>query len=94
MLVITDEARDYLLTHGGVIYICEQRYLSLCLGRINFGSTVSRGEPKNPRDYSDAIINSIKVYRPRGFESPYSLTVSLQKFLGWKRLGLEGWKLF
>jgi hypothetical protein len=93
MIIVANEARDYLLAHGGVIHICKERAIPLCGGRINLSPTVSLGEPENIEDYTYANINSIKVYRPRNFESPYDLTVSLQKFLRWKWLVLEGWMI-
>ena len=93
MIIITDEARDYLLAHGGVIHIRDQGLVSFFWGRLNLGPTVGRGEPANIRDYSYANINSIRVYRPRDFESPYTLTVNLRKFMGWQWLGLDGWKI-
>ena len=40
-----------------------------------------------------AVVNRVKVYVPKGFESPYPLTIDLQNLLGLKMLSLTGWKI-
>ncbi|MDD5171185.1 MAG: hypothetical protein PHN75_20380 [Syntrophales bacterium] len=39
-----------------------------------------------------SIINRIQVFVPKGFESPFPLTIGVHNLLGLKMLSLTGWK--
>jgi nitrogen fixation protein len=54
---------------------------------------VGRGIPKNAGAYNMSVVNRVKVYLPKDFESPHPLTIDLQNLFGLKILSLTGWKL-
>jgi len=55
---------------------------------------VRRGIPKNVKDYTETVINNVRVYLPRTFALPHDpLTIDVRTFWGWTTLHLLGWKL-
>ncbi len=93
MIMITDEARDYLLSKDGAVYLSEPYPIGLCCGRISFCPSVIKGVPKNPGNYREMTINKIRLFLPLSFTVHCDLTINIQKFLGISTLHLEGWKL-
>jgi len=92
MVMISDDARDYLLDHGGAVHLFSTR-ARLSWGRVDLGPSVRRGVPKNAADYDFAIVNQIKLYLPRDFDTPSPLTIDLRRLFGIKMLYISGWKL-
>jgi len=93
MIMITDEARDYLLSKGGAAHLSEPYRVGLCCGRIIFCPSVIKGVPKNPGNYREMTINKIRLFLPLTFTAHCDLTINIQKFLGFSTLHIEGWKL-
>lgn len=91
-MMISDEARDYLLERGGAVHLFTAR-ADLMWGRVNLGPSVRRGVPKNVTEYDMAVVNQIKLYLPRDFDTPSPLTIDLRRLFGIKMLYVSGWKL-
>jgi hypothetical protein len=93
MILITDEARDYLLAKDGAAHLSDSYLIGVCCGRINFCPSVIKGVPKNQGKYREMTINKIRLFLPLSFTAPCDLTINVQKFLGISTLHIEGWKL-
>lgn len=93
MIMITDKARDYLLSKEGAAHLSEPYNIGMCCGRFSFCPSVIKGLPKNPRKYREVIINKIRLFIPLNFNVYCDLTIDIQNFLGFSTLHIEGWKL-
>lgn len=93
MITISKEAQEYILTKGGKIHILHGSGAAMCCGRINFGPSVSLGEPKELKDYKILMIDGIHVYLPKDFHVYHPFVIGLGSFLSMKSLRVEGWKL-
>jgi hypothetical protein len=93
MLTISDEAREYILTAKGAVYLFQNGGTGLCCGNIDFGPSVYLGEPPDKKDYIAKEINGITVYWPEKFTTNIPLIIHVGSFLGIKSLHIEGWKL-
>ncbi len=93
MLTVSDEAKDYILTAKGTVYLSQNGRTGLCCGNIDFGPSVHLGEPKDQNVYSVKNINGIVVHLPENFYTKMPLRIHVGSFLGIKSLHIEGWKL-
>jgi len=91
MVTISDEARDYLRKHGGAVHLFVT-WAGLIWGRVNFGPSVRRGVPKNVTEYDMAVVNRVRLYLPKHFDTPFSLTINVCSLFGIKILYVSGWK--
>lgn len=93
MLTVSDEARNYILTAKGAVYVIENGGTGLCCGNIDFGPSVYLGEPPDRKEYVAKEMNGITVYLPRKFYTAMPLEIHVSSFLGIKSLHIEGWKV-
>lgn len=55
--------------------------------------SVRIGEPRNAGDYDVKIVQEVTVYLPRRLPE-FALTITVNSFLGKKRLVVDGWRFF
>jgi hypothetical protein len=91
-VTISDKARDYLMKHGNAVHIFTTRS-GLSWGRVNLGPSVRRGVPKNAAEYDMVIVNQIRLYLHRDFDTPFPLVIDVHDLLGLRMLYISGWKL-
>ena len=92
MIQVDNQAQAYILEKGGAITLEHGNQTALCCGSVNFGPDVRVGKPQKA-GYSVTVNNGLSIYLPRGFHSPYELTIKLRTVLGFKSLYIDGWKL-
>jgi hypothetical protein len=49
--------------------------------------------PRDGSGYEDRTLQDVLVRVPRGFPDDPALTIAVSRFLGFKRLVVEGWRL-
>jgi len=93
MLTVSKEAREYILSKEGTVYLEQIGSAAMCCGRINLGPSVRLGTPPDAENYSLKIIDGVHVYLPKGFHSPNPLVINVGRTLWFKTLHIDGWKL-
>jgi hypothetical protein len=94
MIRITERAQKYIAEHGGSVFVYETRRIGMCCGRINLGPSVRLGRPADIEEYELQTEAGVCLYIPKGFYSPFELTLEVNSFGGlFKTLSLEGWKI-
>lgn len=94
MVITVDNAvREYVHEQGGVLTLEHAVEAGMCCGRINLAPSVRLGRPQKCQDYTELFINETIVYAPKNFHSPYPLHIALGKFLWFRTLHVEGWKM-
>lgn len=91
ILTITDKALDYIKSQERPIYLELFQVISCCID-IRESPSVRLGHPPDPHNYSFEEIQGVKVYIPHELPK-IPLTITLSRFLGFKKLVIEGWSL-
>jgi hypothetical protein len=94
MLSITPEAKTYSLNNGGVLYL---EYIKLSQGACCIPyqpePSVKLGKPRNQDKYRQETIDRLTVFIPHELpEEP--LLITMNSFVGFKKLVIEGWRYF
>ena len=92
-LSISPAALGYIKERGGVCHVVAGSQVSACCGRMQLAPTVEMGEPCQTDLFSLQVVEGVKLYIPNDFASPYPLTIDVNRFLGFRRLVLCGWKI-
>jgi hypothetical protein len=91
MLTITQEAKEFILDKNTPFYIDVPPEIGCCFHVVDT-PVLRPGEPKNPDSFDKVTFDAAVVFVPRKFPD-HELTVSITRFLGRKKLVLEGWHL-
>ena len=90
MLTITAEANKYVLNNGGSLFL---EYITLkggCCIPYQPAPSVKLGKPYNQDQYRQETIEGLTVFIPHELpEMP--LLITMNSFMGFKRLVIEGW---
>lgn len=91
MLIITDEAKAYIRSRNAPIFLDLPPLIDCCI-HLRESPSVRFGRPHDPENYELCTIDGIEVLLP--LELPrIPLTIVLARFLGFRRLAVEGWRL-
>ncbi|NLI30278.1 MAG: hypothetical protein GX423_09395 [Nitrospiraceae bacterium] len=91
MLSITPEALDYIRKEENSIFLEMPKLIQNCCFDLQECPTVRFGIPRDPQNYEQRKIGDATVYVPARFPDNTPLTVTVNTFLGFRRLVLEGW---
>jgi hypothetical protein len=91
MLTISPQALTYIQKQNKPLFLDIPPVISCCL-HLKESPTVRFGEPHDPANYKEQIIQGVIVFVPNELpEIP--LSIQLSSFLGIKRLIVDGWCL-
>ena len=91
LITITPEALEYIKQNGKPLYIDVPPLISCCVDLVDHPA-VRTGIPHDKENYVEKTIQGIKILVPVDLPD-IPLSIEISKFLGFKRLCLEGWKL-
>lgn len=92
MITISKEALSIIEEKDKPLFLDMPKAITGCCFDIQECPSVRFGEPHNISDYKKSIIQDVTVYIPKRLPD-VSLEIKVSKFLGIKRLVLEGWCL-
>ena len=92
-ITVQNSAKDLIRQKGGAFYIDSGTAASMCCGRINLGPSVTLGIPPNKEKFELEEVDGIHMYVDKEFVSPFPLIVVVSRFLCFRHLAIEGWKL-
>lgn len=88
-LVISPEARDYIIENGGAVTIRMVKGQGACCSMLS--PTFELRRPSQPDDFLLISTDGIDLYLQNGLEVlPAGITIGLTKFLWIKRLDVHG----
>ena len=93
MLTITPEARTHALNNGGTLFL---EYINLaggCCVPYQPEPIVRFGKPHNQDQYRQETIDDLTIFIPHKLPEE-ELVITMNSFLGYKRLVIEGWRHF
>jgi len=93
MLTITPEALAIIHKHKKSIYLNMPKLITSCCFDLQECPTVHFGTPHDMSKYNERTIQEITVLVPHRLPNTIPLTITVSRFLGFKRLVLEGWCL-
>jgi hypothetical protein len=93
MLTITPEARAYALNNGGTLFLDYITLTSGCCVPFQPEPTVRLGKPRNQDKYRQEKIDGLTIFIPHALLEE-ALVITIDSFLGFKRLVIEGWRYF
>ena len=91
MLTITQEAKDYISQKNCPFYIDVPPEIGCCFHVVDTPA-LRPGEPREKDKFDKVSFDGAVVFVPKNFPD-HELTISITRFLGWKKLVLEGWHL-
>jgi|AntDeeMinimDraft_6_1070357.scaffolds.fasta_scaffold51107_2 hypothetical protein len=89
---ITSEARDWVARQGGSMMLRASTRHGCCGGSA-LVPVVDLGEPDDPAGYVSETREGIRVYVAEDLRIEHPLTVRLERFLGFRRLFVDGIEL-
>ncbi len=93
MLQIADDALALVREKRMSIFIDQVQSVASCCFEFSPCPAVRFGRPKRPARYMGQTIRGVEVYTPACFPLEHPLTIRVSRFLGFRRLILEGWRL-
>ena len=91
MLKMTPEAKEYIISKNTSYYIDVPPEVGCCFHVVDTPA-LRPGEPRNPEEFNRVCFDEAVIFVPRRFPD-HELIISITKFLGMKKLVLEGWHL-
>lgn len=92
MLSVTAEAAQYVKDRNQPVHLERSPCIDACCFQLQEAPSVKFGPPPKPDTYVEHTIQGITVFVPRDLDT-LPLTLTLNSFLGFKRLNIEGWQL-
>jgi hypothetical protein len=93
MLTITQGALEIIRERREPIFLEVPKRVSACCFSLQECPMVRFGVPRDGPGYEDRTLQDVLVRVPRGFPDDPALTIAVSRFLGFKRLVVEGWRL-
>ncbi len=93
MLKITQEALEFIRVKREPIFLEVPKVVSACCFSLRECPMVRFGVPRDGAKYEERTLQDVLVRVPRGFSDDTLLTIGVSRFLGYKRLVVEGWRL-
>jgi hypothetical protein len=93
VVTISAEALAFIRRSGHPIVLELPRMVRGCCFDFQEGPSVRVGEPPEPASYERTVFDGATMYVPRDLPD-LPLEVRLQRFLGLRRLVVEGWRYF
>ena len=93
MLTITQGALELIREKKEPIFLEVPKVVSACCFTLRECPMVRFGMPRDEAKYEDRTLQDVLVRVPRGFSDDTALTIAVSRFLGFKRLVVEGWRL-
>jgi len=93
MLTITPEARTHALDNGGALFLDYITLTGGCCVPYQPEPAVRLGKPRNQDQYRQETIDGLTIFIPHELPEE-ELVITMDSFLGFKRLVIEGWRYF
>lgn len=93
MITITQEALAIIRKHKKPVFLEMPKLITNCCVDLQECPSVRLGTPHDSAKYQEKTIEDITLLVPHGLPEGMPLTITVSKFLGFKRLVLEGWCL-
>ncbi|MCE5313043.1 MAG: hypothetical protein LLF86_07820 [Nitrospiraceae bacterium] len=91
MITIDPDAAAYIKRLNAPVYVSLPKAIRSCCFGFQEGPSVNKGMPHDPENYEERIISGISLLVSREIPE-VQLTIYLQRFLGFSRLIVEGWR--
>ena len=91
MLAITPEAAAYIKEKQKPIHLELPPEIGCCIHLLEKPS-VRLGPPHDPHNYEKIVLQGVEAFVPKELVS-LPLTITVNQFLGFRSLGIIGWKL-
>ncbi len=92
MLTITPEAVAYVEERKESLYLDLPPVVRSCCITLQECPAVRLGRPRSSQNYHMRTVEGITLFVPQDLPD-IPLTITLDRFLGFKRLVIEGWRL-
>lgn len=93
MIQISPEARELIRDKAGPVFLEMPKAVTSCCFDLQESPVVRFGKPRDPSNYEERIIGEVPVWVPRCLPDEGPLTITVSRFLGIRRLVVEGWRL-
>jgi len=93
MLTITPEAKAHALNNGGSLFLEYITRTGGCCVPFQPEPIVRLGKPRNQDQYRQETIDGLTIFIPRGLPEE-ELVITMDSFLGFKKLVIEGCRHF
>lgn len=93
MISISAEARQWIREKNEPVHLDLPKAVSSCCFDLQECPVVRFGKPQDAVKYEEKIIDEMTVWVPRKISEEEKLQITVSKFLGFKRLVVEGWRL-
>ena len=91
MLAITPEAAAYVKEKKKPIHLELPPEIGCCI-HLREKPSVRLGAPHDPHNYEKIVLQGVEAFVPKELVS-LPLTITVNQFLGFRSLGIIGWKL-
>lgn len=91
MLKLTPDAVNYIQMRSKPVFLDIPPLISCCI-HLKESPSVRFGEPRDTENYTKKSIQEVTVFVPHELPD-IPLTITLSRFLGFKKLVVEGWWL-
>jgi hypothetical protein len=93
MLTITPEARAHALNKGGILFLEYFILAGGCCVPFQPEPAVRIGRPCNQDHYREENIDGLTVFIPHNLPEE-KLVITVNSFLWYRKLSIEGWRYF
>jgi len=91
---LTAAARDWAIEHGGTVTI-RRSLRHGCCGGSTLVPVAEIGEPSDPREHVEAMVDGVRVFRPSSpaIDEAAPIVIDLAGLWRWRRLVVTGMEI-